>query len=155
MNTKIKTINSTLFITGYYLSLLGLAAILLWLGIFKFTSVEALAIKPLMENHPLTAPLYKYLSVQTISNIIGTVEIITALSLILGIRVWYFRVMANTLIILTFLTTLSFLITTPDTFKIIEGVPVTDFFILKDILLLGAGLMVLNSRITKNNEYKN
>lgn len=155
MDTKIKIINNTLFVAGYYLSLLGLAVILLWLGIFKFTSVEALAIKPLMENHPLTAPLYKYLNVQTISNIIGTVEIITALSLVLGIRVWYFRMMANILIILTFLTTLSFLITTPDTFKIIEGVPVTDFFILKDILLLGAGLMVLNSRITKNNEYKN
>jgi len=45
----------------------GLAAILLYLGAFKFTDVEAEAIRPLIANSPLTAWLYGVASVQSVS----------------------------------------------------------------------------------------
>jgi len=48
--------------------------------------------------------------------------------------------------ILIFLTTLSYLVTTPGIWKIVDGVPVTDFFILKDLMFLEFGLMILNEK---------
>jgi len=47
--------------------------------------------------------------------------------------------------IVTFLVTLSYLFTTPGVWKVVDGVPVTDFFILKDVMLLGFGLMILQN----------
>jgi len=47
--------------------------------------------------------------------------------------------------IVTFLVTLSYLFTTPGIWKIVDGVPVTDFFILKDLMLLGFGLMIVQN----------
>ncbi|MNL78173.1 hypothetical protein D3C87_2045010 [compost metagenome] len=48
--------------------------------------------------------------------------------------------------VVTFLVTLSYLFTTPNIWHIVDGVPVTDFFILKDLMLLGFGLMLLNGK---------
>jgi len=42
----------------------------------------------------------------------------------------------------TFLTTLGYLLTTPGIWKVVDGIPVTDFFILKDLLFLGFGLRI-------------
>jgi uncharacterized membrane protein YkgB len=42
----------------------------------------------------------------------------------------------------TFLVTLSYLGTTPGIWKMVDGVPVTDFFIIKDVMFLGFGLMI-------------
>jgi uncharacterized membrane protein YkgB len=47
--------------------------------------------------------------------------------------------------IVTFLVTLSYLFSTPGVWKIVDGVPVTDFFILKDLMLLGFGLMIVQN----------
>ncbi|QPH37972.1 DUF417 family protein [Pedobacter endophyticus] len=138
------TTSTKLFSTGYYLSIFGLTVILLWLGIFKFTAAEAAAVKPLLANHPFSAWMYNAFSVQTVSNIVGTFEILTVLFLLLGLLYRFFKILANAALIITFVTTTSFLFTTPGIFKAVEGIPVTDFFILKDLLLLGASLMVLN-----------
>lgn len=53
MLTKVPSSSNRNFLTGYYISLYGVALVLLWIGIFKFTPTEAAAIKPLVENHPL------------------------------------------------------------------------------------------------------
>lgn len=53
MFTKEPSLSSRNFLIGYYISLYGVAIVLLWIGIFKFTPTEAAAIKPLVENHPL------------------------------------------------------------------------------------------------------
>lgn len=128
--------------TGYYISLFGAALILLWIGIFKFTPTEAAAIKPLVENHFLTFFVYKVTSVQTVSNLIGVIEIIIALLLIFSAKFAVLKRYAGIGMIITFLVTLSYLFTTPGMWKVIDGVPVTDFFILKDLMLLGFGLMI-------------
>ncbi|OVE55871.1 DUF417 family protein [Chryseobacterium mucoviscidosis] len=129
---------------GYYISLFGAAIILLWIGIFKFTPTEANAIKPLVENHFLTFFVYDIVSIQAVSNAIGVIEIIIALLLIFSVKFASLRKYAAIGMIVTFLTTLSYLFTTPGVWKIVDGVPVTDFFIIKDLMLLGFGLMILN-----------
>ncbi|MBP1165132.1 putative membrane protein YkgB [Chryseobacterium sp. PvR013] len=129
--------------TGYYISLFGAALILLWIGIFKFTPTEAAAIKPLVENHFLTFFVYKIMSVQAVSNLIGTIEIIIALLLIFSAKFAVLKKYAGIGMMVTFLVTLSYLFTTPGMWKIVDGVPVTDFFILKDLMLLGFGFMIV------------
>ncbi|MDQ1858694.1 MULTISPECIES: DUF417 family protein [unclassified Chryseobacterium] len=130
---------------GYYISLFGAALILLWIGIFKFTPTEAAAIKPLVENHFLTFFVYKIISVQAVSNLIGVIEIIIALLLIFSAKFAVLKKYAGIGMIVTFLVTLSYLFTTPGIWKIVDGVPVTDFFILKDLMLLGFGFMIVQN----------
>jgi len=131
---------------GYYISLFGAAIILLWIGIFKFTPTEANAIKPLVENHFLTFFVYDIVSIQAVSNAIGVIEIIIALLLIFSVKFASLRKYAAIGMIVTFLTTLSYLFTTPGVWKMVDGIPVTDFFIVKDLMLLGFGLMLLNGK---------
>lgn len=134
---------------GYYLSLFGAALIFIWIGVFKFTPTEASAIKPLVENHFTTFFVYKMTSEQTVSNIIGLIEIIIGALLVLSVKFAFLKKYAAIGMIVTFLTTLSYLFTTPGMWRMVDGVPVTDFFILKDVMLLGFGLKLLN----KKNEY--
>jgi len=131
--------------TGYYISLFGTALILLWIGIFKFTPTEAAGIKNLVENHFLTFYVYDIMSVQAVSNAIGAIEIIIALLLIFSAKFAYLRRYAAIGMIVTFLTTLSYLFTTPGIWKVVDGIPITDFFILKDLMFLGFGLMILQN----------
>jgi uncharacterized membrane protein YkgB len=138
--------NQSAYTLGYYISLLGAALILLWIGIFKFTPTEASAIKPLVENHFLTFFVYKIMSVHTVSNLIGAIEIIIALLLIFSAKFAVLKRYAGIGMTVTFLVTLSYLFTTPGMWKVVDGVPVTDFFILKDLMLLGFGLMILQTK---------
>lgn len=131
--------------TGYYVSLFGAALILLWIGIFKFTPTEAAAIRPLVENHFLTFFVYDIMSIQTVSNTIGIIEIIIALLLIFSVKFAFLRKYAGIGMTVTFLITLSYLFNTPGVWKTVDGVPVTDFFILKDLVLLGFGLMIISN----------
>lgn len=135
---------------GYYITLFGSALILFWIGIFKFTPTEAEGIKTLVENHFLTFFVYDIVSIQTVSNAIGAIEIIIALLLVFSVKFASLRKYAAIGMVVTFLTTLSYLFTTPGIWKVVDGVPVTEFFILKDLLLLGFGLMILNGK----NDYK-
>lgn len=129
---------------GMIVMILGTALILLWIGVFKFTPTEAEAIKPLMQNQPLLSWMYSILGVQGVSNFIGLVEIVTAILLILGLNFKLLLKYAGALLILTFTITISFIFTTPGVWKSVDGVPVTDFFILKDLIPLGLGIKLLN-----------
>ncbi|PJJ66063.1 DUF417 family protein [Chryseobacterium geocarposphaerae] len=131
---------------GYYISLFGAALVLLWIGIFKFTPTEAEGIKHLVENHFLTFFVYDIVSVQTVSDAIGAIEIIIALLLLFSVKFASLRKYAAIGMIVTFLMTISYLFTTPGIWRMVDGVPVTDFFILKDLMLLGFGLMILNEK---------
>ncbi|MFA8300621.1 MAG: DUF417 family protein [Hyphomicrobiales bacterium] len=127
---------------GYALGVLGTAIILIWIGIFKFTNVEALAIKPLVTNHPAMSWLYSIFSVQWVSNIFGIVEIIIGIALLLSFWSRKAGLIGGILSTLTFIATFSFLFTTPDMITYKEGIPVIDFFILKDLTLLAFSIMV-------------
>jgi len=125
---------------GFYVSLFGTVLILLWVGYFKFTPTEAEAIKPLVSNHPLTYWMYDTMSIQIVSYCIGIFEITVALLILVGLKYKKIAKIAAIGVIIIFLMTLSYLFTTPGTWRIVDGVPVTDFFILKDIMYLGFGI---------------
>lgn len=80
-----------------------------------------------------------------VSNAIGAIEIIIALLLIFSVKFAFLRRYAGIGLIMTFLVTLSYLFTTPGIWKTVDGVPVTDFFILKDLMFLGFGLMIVQN----------
>lgn len=129
---------------GFLIALAGVVLTLLWIGVFKFTPTEAAAIRPLVASHPLMSWLYAVLSEQTVSNLIGLVEILIAGGLIAGLwrpRLGYWSSLGA---ILTLLVTLSFLLTLPGVWKLVDGVPVTEFFIFKDLVLLGVAWHYLN-----------
>jgi uncharacterized membrane protein YkgB len=123
----------------------GLVAILLYLGAFKFTGEEAKAIEPLVANSPLFSWLHAALGAQGISNAIGVAEIVIA-ALIAAYPVSpKASALGSILSIGMFLSTLSFLLSTPGLWHFVEWYPLpvpndTGWFLMKDVFLLGAAI---------------
>ena len=122
----------------------GLVLILLWIGGMKFTAVEAQAIRPFVENSPLFAWTYPVFGVQGLSNLLGATEILVGL--LIAARPWFPRVSAvgSLLAVGMFLSTLSFLVTTPGAWADeIGGFPaigVLGQFLIKDVTLLATAV---------------
>ena len=122
----------------------GLVIVLLWVGALKFTAYEAEGIKGLVENSPLMSWMLGVMSLRTVSSLIGTVEII--LGLMIATRPFAPKISAIGSIgaIFMFLTTLSFLLTTPGVWQAGYGFPfpspMPGQFLAKDLLLLGAAI---------------
>jgi uncharacterized membrane protein YkgB len=108
----------------------------MWGG-FKFAAFEAQGIQPLVSHSSLLSWMYSVTSVQGVSNIIGVTEITTGL--LMATRHWLPKVSGYASLAASgiFLTTLSFLITTPG---VLEPTSSWGGFLMKDILLLGAAL---------------
>src|SRR5262245_19464836 len=122
----------------------GLVLILLWIGGMKFTTYEAQGIRPFVENSPLFAWTYPVLGVQGLSNILGTTEILVGL--LIAARPWLPRLSAvgSLLAVGMFLSTLSFLVTTPgawaDEIGGFPAISVLGQFLIKDVALLAAAV---------------
>ena len=121
----------------------GLALIILWFGLFKFTPTEAQAIQPLVANSPLLSWLYAVTDVRGASRAIGCAEL--AIGLLIALRPISRRASAvgSLAAIAMFLTTLSFLVTTPGMWARVDGIIApagAGGFVIKDLLLLGAAL---------------
>jgi len=129
--------------TGTVVLRYSLVLILGWIGLFKFTPTEAAGIQPLFTHSPLFAWIYEVLSVRAVSNLVGGVEIMVAMLIALrpaAPRLSYFGSLGAAII---FLTTISFLFTTPGAFGVVDGLWVpsgTGSFLIKDLTLLGAAL---------------
>src|SRR5262245_63277845 len=106
-------------------------------GAFKFTALEAEAIRPLVEHSSFLSWLYPVLGIRGASNLIGVVELTAGL--LIAQRRWSPRLSAvgSLIAVGTFLVTLSFLVTTPGVFAADD--PIVGF-LMKDVLLLGAAL---------------
>jgi len=122
----------------------GLVIILLSVGALKFTAYEAEGIQGLVANSPLMSWMLSIMSVQGVSMLIGTVEIV--LGLLIATRPFAPKVSAIGSIgaIIMFLITLSFLLTTPGVWQPGYGFPfpspMPGQFLVKDIMLLGAAV---------------
>jgi uncharacterized membrane protein YkgB len=121
----------------------GLVLIILWFGVFKFTPTEAGAIQPLVAHSPLLSWLYDLTDGRTASAAIGLVEILTAV--LIALRPW--KAGASAIGSLAacgmFITTMSFMFTTPGSFAWVDGMFVpagAGGFIIKDLVLLAAAL---------------
>ena len=121
----------------------GLVAILLYLGAFKFSRTEAEAIQPLLANSPLLSWLYGFMSIQAASMLIGSTELVIAVLLALRPVQPRLAALGSLMAMGMFLTTLSFLVTTPGAFASVPDFPLpapgaAGGFLMKDLFLLGA-----------------
>jgi reactive chlorine resistance protein C len=122
----------------------GLVLVIGWIGLMKFTGYEAKGIEPLVAHSPLMSWMYHFLGVRAFSNALGVVEV--AIAILIGLRHWSAKASAlgSGGAILMFLTTLSFLFSTPGWEPGLGGFPslsaLPGQFLLKDVVLLGAAL---------------
>ena len=139
-------------IAGRLLVRYGLVVVIAWIGALKYGSYEAAAIQPLLAHSPLLSWLYNLFSVRALAAVLGTAEIIAAL--LIALRPFWPRVSAagSAFGVLLFLSTLSFLFTTPGvTVAPAGGFPVLSVlpgqFLLKDLVLIGAALWTLGDAL--------
>lgn len=125
---------------------LSIALILGWIGAMKFTTYEANAIQGLVQSSPFTSWLYSVTSVQGAASLIGSVEILTALALIVGIKFARIGFVASLAAAFTFLLTLSFMLTAPAWEPSLGGFPALSVipgqFLLKDAVLLAGAIFL-------------
>ncbi len=129
--------------------LTGLLLPLLWIGGMKFTAIEAAGIEPLLSSSPFFAWMLHVFARQGASNVIGATELVTSGFL----ACWWFRptwfLWGATLAILTFLGTLSFLVSLPGWHGSL-GFPARSGagqFIIKDVVLLAAAAILLTEHL--------
>ncbi len=125
----------------------GLVVVLAWIGAMKFTGYEAKAIQPLVASSPFMGWMYNFVTVQQFSTGLGCVEI--AIATLIALRPWsaMLAVIGSAAAAGTFLTTLSFIISSPGWEPSLGGFPAlsagTGEFVIKDLVLLGASIWLL------------
>jgi uncharacterized membrane protein YkgB len=133
-------------ISGFILRY-GLVLVVFWIGCLKFTAYESKGVFNHATHSPLLAWAYHVLDVRDFSRGLGAVEITTALLIAIG-PVWpKLSIVGSLGGIGMFLTTLSFVITTPGVWQPGYGFPaLAGFpgqFLVKDVVLLGAAIWTL------------
>jgi uncharacterized membrane protein YkgB len=122
----------------------GLVLVLLWIGGMKFTAYEAEGISGFVSHSPLMSWAYSVFSIQRFSALLGVTEVVVAL--LIAARPFSARLstVGSALAVGMFLTTLSFLFSTPGVIETSLGFPalsaVPGQFLIKDVVLLGAAL---------------
>jgi uncharacterized membrane protein YkgB len=128
----------------------GLVLVLVWIGGMKFTAYEAEGISGFVSNSPLMSWAYSVFSVRSFSGLLGFTEIVVALLIAarpISARVALVGSMAA---VGMFLTTLSFLFTTPGVWEASAGgfpalSVVPGQFLVKDFVLFGASLWMFGN----------
>lgn len=129
---------------GFYIALYGTVFIIAWIGAFKFHPDEAKAISHLIENSPLLSWMYNFGSIDGISAIIGVGELTIAALLALYPISKKASLLGGLLAAGLFLTTLTFLLTTPGTLHPDSIYPsLLGAFLIKDVVSLGIVLVVV------------
>jgi uncharacterized membrane protein YkgB len=133
---------------GRQLARYGLVVVVGWIGLMKFTAYEAEGISRYVTNSPLMSWVYSFMSHRGFSAVLGVVELTVAI--LIAARPFSPRatVVGSALAVGMFLTTLSFLLTTPGVwepsaggFPALSGFP--GQFLIKDLALLGISLWSL------------
>jgi uncharacterized membrane protein YkgB len=133
---------------GRELARYGLVVVVGWIGLMKFTAYEAEGIRLYVTNSPLMSWVYGPMSVRGFSAMLGVVEL--TIAVLIAARPFAPRATAlgSALAVGMFLTTLSFLASTPGVwepsaggFPALSGKP--GQFLIKDLALLGISLWSL------------
>lgn len=122
----------------------GLALNLLWIGLLKFDDYEVENIRPLISSSPLFSRLVKRLGERRVAQLTGVAEIAMGSAIVAKPIAPRLSAIGSLSAVGTFLTTLSFLATTPGVWQ--EGrkppkLSMTGQFLVKDSVLLGASLL--------------
>ena len=129
----------------------GLALVIGWIGMMKFTGYEAQGIEPLVAHSPLLGWMYHVWTVRQFAAGLGIVEI--SIAILIALRPWSRKASAvgSAVAVLMFLTTLSFLFSTPGWEPSLGGFPALSGgvgqFLLKDVVLLGAAIWSLGEAL--------
>ena len=129
----------------------GLAIVLAWFGAMKFTSYESHGISHWVANSPLLSWAYNIMSIDAFGRLNGSIELIVAA--LLAVKPWFPKasVVGGIIASLFFVTTLSFMVTTPGVGEASAGgFPVLSAdgeFLMKDIANLGLALWLLADAI--------
>jgi len=142
--------------TGAEVIRYGLVLVIFWIGCLKFRAYEAKGVFAHASNSPLLSWAYGILDERNFSRALGVVEITLAV-LIATRRVWPGASAVGSLgAIAMFLTTLSFLLTTPGVwqpdygFPFLSGAP--GQFLVKDVVLLGAAIWTAGEALLASND---
>ncbi len=126
----------------------GLVVVLGWIGAMKFTAYEAEAISGFVANSPLMCWAYSILSERQFSVVLGVVEL--SIATLIAIKPISPRstVFGASAAVGMFLTTLSFMATTPGVFESTGGgfpalSALPGQFLIKDAALLGISIWLL------------
>ena len=119
----------------------GLVLVIVWFAFMKFTAFGAQGIHPIAARSPLMGWMYHFLSVRQFAACLGTSELVVAI--LIALRPWSAKActIGSAGAILMFLTTLSFMFSTPGWEPSLGGFPalsVAGQFLIKDIELLAA-----------------
>jgi uncharacterized membrane protein YkgB len=133
---------------GRELARYGLVVVVGWIGVMKFTAYEAEGIRPFVANSPLMSWVYGFMSVGGFSALLGVVEVAVAILIAARPFAPWASALGSALAVGMFLTTLSFLFTTPGVWEpTLGGFPalsaVPGQFLIKDLALLGISLWSL------------
>src|SRR5215469_8067873 len=146
------SLSSRVEAAGRQLARYGLVVVIAWIGFMKFTAYEAEGIRLYVTNSPLMNWAYSAISVRGFSAVLGVIEVATAF--LIATRPFSPRASAlgGALAVGMFLTTLSFLITTPGVwepsacgFPALSGKP--GQFLIKDLVLLGVSLWTVGESL--------
>jgi uncharacterized membrane protein YkgB len=137
---------------GKFLIRYGLVLVVGWIGAMKFTAYEANGIQPLVANSPFMGWIYHFLSIRAFSSWLGVLEITIAVMIALRPLSTKLSALGSALAIGLFLTTLSFLFSTPGWEPSLGGFPALSAhpgqFLLKDVVLLGASVWSLGEALS-------
>lgn len=132
----------TIEVVGRHSIRYGLVFVLLWIGAMKFTVYEAEGIAGLVSNSPLMSWAYQLLSVRQFSSLIGVTELLIAVMIAARPLAPKLSAIGSVLAVGMFLTTLSFLFSTPGVIERSLGFPALSVMpgqmLIKDLVLLGA-----------------
>jgi uncharacterized membrane protein YkgB len=143
-----RALSSRVEAAGRGLARYSLVVVVGWIGLMKFTAYEAAGISLYVTNSPLMSWVYGFMSHRGFSAVLGVVEV--TIAILIAVRPFAPRAAAlgSLLAVGMFLTTLSFLFTTPGVwepslggFPALSGKP--GQFLIKDLALLGISLWSL------------
>ena len=122
----------------------GLVAVLLWVGLLKFTAYEAEGIQGLVANSPLFSWAYGVMSVRSFAALLGVIEITLGILITLRCIAPKLSAFGSIGAVIMFLLTMTFLLSTPGVWQPDYGFPflspMPGQFIAKDLIFLGAAL---------------
>jgi reactive chlorine resistance protein C len=152
INRNWSTINgsstvSTIDTIGSMLGRYGLVVVIGWIGALKFFNFEAHQIQPLVANSPFMGWLYNIFPVYTFSALLGVFELAAAVLIAIKPIAPRLSALGSALAVLLFVSTVSFLFTTPGVSEPAGGgfpaLSLTGEFLLKDLPLLGLSFWTL------------
>ncbi|KQZ86842.1 MULTISPECIES: YkgB family protein [Pseudomonas] len=149
---KLRVWGDKIMLLSIYGLYCALAVIYFWFGGMKFTQYEAQGLVPLVSNSPVVGWTYEMLSVGNFSSALGYIEVLIG-ALILGRIVSpKISLLGGVLSVGLFLTTISFMFSTPGVIEEGLGFPAITVslgqFLLKDVALLAVSIFIVGHSLS-------